>query len=553
MCCYYSKGENTLFSFALLPYFSSLAAAFIVFLQLVPFLSDYSLINSSSWTFFADPSGISAESPYSWEDGWLQIKGLDTGSSDPTTRIGAITSAAPIGSRKLTISSLYGVKVGQWVRVIMSDVNGELVKTLYGDIVSRGCGDRFAKENCVADIIGEADLVRWMVRVTAIDGNTITLQRPLPVPVDPSWKAQLHKVPDSMVKEAGIRDITIEFPWTPAADHLREAGYNAVFVSGAVNAFVTNVAVINVDTGFMVSQSTHVSVDGVSVSTSKPRGQSLPFDGHIGIGAYDSTDIEFGNFDIRGEWTHDVTVRGTLMVVAHNGRGDNLNLDSHRSAPYATLYSNLYLGDGTRPYGTGGALSRGYPTARFTTYYNIRNGKWRAIDVPAATMSGACTWGSGVTAVGYWTGDINCPGYHVESYQYGSLEPVDLYGSMIDRKYSTRATTELLPEPPAPVAAPTTANKPPAPPTPASPPTEAVPDPAPVPEEAPMPSKVSLLPPTLSPTSAPTPAAEGPAPAAVSVHAVQKVQTFEVPSAQDSVPEPAGDGTYPVISAPETY
>ena len=412
----------------------------------------------------------------------------------------------------------------------MSDVNGELVKAMYGDIVNRGCGARVSKEGCVADINGQADLVRWMVRIAAISGNTITLQRALPVPVDPSWKAQLHRVPDSMIREAGISDITVEFPWSPAANHLSEAGYNAIFVSGAVNAFVTNVAVVNVDTGIMISQSTHVSVDGVS------------------LGAYDSSDVEIANFDIRGEWTHDVTVRGTLMAVMHNGRGDNMNLDSHRSAPYATLYSNIQLGDGTRPYGTGGALARGYPTARFTTYYNIRTNKWRPIYVPATTMSGTCTWGSGVTAIGYWTADVTCPGYHVESYQYGTLTPVDLYGSMIDRKYSTRATTDSTlgdpsPSSIAPVVAPTSAlGQSPAPEVEKS--------------EAPMealivdtPSVEAPIPSLQVSSKFPAPA---PAPAGVTVHALQKV-IGDLPASEDAAPESAGDGSYPVIAAPETY
>jgi hypothetical protein len=53
-------------------------------------------------------------------------------------------------------------------------------------------------------------------------------------------------------------------------------------------------------------------------------------------------------------------------------------------------------------------------------------------------MAGNCTWGANINAVGYWN-DGSCPGYHVESYVYGSLQPADLYGSMIDRKYSSRA------------------------------------------------------------------------------------------------------------------
>ncbi len=377
--------------------------------------------------------------PYSWLDGYVQIKGFDPGSTERANFVGAVTAPADMGSRTLVLSSTTGLQVGQWVRLLMSDIDGSLVKDLYGSIVDRvGCGETNSKTECVSGINDESDLVRWAVRITSINGNQVTLQRPLPVRVDPIWKPEIHRMPASMVKESGIRDLTVEFPWTQAPPHLRELGYNAFIVDGAANAFILNVATLNADNSIMVAHSAHVTVDGVTIGVTKPRGLSLPFDGHIGLGAYDASDVEFANFRIKGQWTHDVTVRGTMMAVIHNGHGDNLNLDSHRSAPYATLYSNLHLGQGSRPYSTGGYLTRGFPAARFTTYYNLRSNAKSSINLPAATMAGNCTWGANINAVGYWN-DGSCPGYHVESYVYATLQPADLYGSMIDRKYSLRA------------------------------------------------------------------------------------------------------------------
>ncbi|KAH7615954.1 hypothetical protein Ndes2526B_g09268 [Nannochloris sp. 'desiccata'] len=377
--------------------------------------------------------------PYSWLDGCVQIKGYDPGSKERVNFVGGVTASSEMGSRTLTLSSTTGLQIGQWVRLLMSDTNGSLVKELYGGIVDRvGCGQTKSKSECVSAINDQQDLVRWSVRISSINGNQITLQRSLPIRVDPLWKPEIHRMPASIIKESGIRDLGVEFPWTQAQNHLREQGYNAFIVDGAANAFITNVAIENADNSVMVAHSAHVSVDGVTIGVTKPRGLSLPFDGHIGLGAYDSTDVEFANFIIRGQWTHDVTVRGTMMAVVHNGRGDNLNLDSHRSAPYATLYSNLHLGQGSRPYSTGGYVTRGFPAARFTTYYNLRSNSESPIRLPAATMAGNCTWGADINAVGYWN-DGSCPGYHVESYKYGTLQPLDLYGSMIDRKYSMRA------------------------------------------------------------------------------------------------------------------
>jgi hypothetical protein len=161
-------------------------------------------------------------------------------------------------------------------------------------------------------------------------------------------------------------------------------------VEGVVNAFVTNVAVVNVDSGVLVSQSALVSVDGLTVRSSAPRGGAGPsvLEGHLGVGVDASSDVEVANFYIQGSYTHDLAVRNTMLTVFHHGAGANLLLDLHRSAPYATLYSDLDLGAGRRPWGTGGYVSRGFPAGAFTTYYNVRPTDGGALAMPGHTVQG---------------------------------------------------------------------------------------------------------------------------------------------------------------------
>jgi len=334
---------------------------------------------------FTDVTALSWNSPYSWRDGVVQIKGSSTGSENPDTLIGPVATFAPMGSRTVQLSTLSsGIQVGMWVRILMSDVNGTLIHQLYGSAMDKsGCG-----QECSKDLTGQEDLVRWMTRVASVDGTSITLQRPLPVAASPEWKAQLHRVPDAMPKNSGVRGLTVEFAWSPAAQHHKEQGYNAFFIDSAVNSFLVDVEAVNVDSGVIVSNSFGVSVLNSTVRSSTPRGEGLPFEGHIGIGAYDSSDVEVGFFDLQGERYHDLTVRGTLFTVFYNGRGDNVNLDTHRSAPYATLFSNIYMGKGTRPFGTGGYLSRGFPAAKYTTYYNLRSARAAAFSMPGSTVAG---------------------------------------------------------------------------------------------------------------------------------------------------------------------
>lgn len=324
------------------------------------------------------------QSPYSWADGVVQIKGNYTGSENPATLLGKVVAPAAIGTRSLQLDSVAGMQVGMWVRLLMSDVNGTLVKQLYGSAIDR----RHCAKDCQSGLTNQQDMVKWMVRVAGIDGNTVTLQRALPVTVSPLWRAEVHRVPDGVPKNSGIRDLGVEFVWSPAAPHHHELGYNAFFIDGAVNAFLLNVMATNVDSAVLVRDSHQVSIRQLTVQSTKTRGSTLPFEGHIGAGVYDSSDVEVGYFDLNGEWIHDITVRGTLFTVFHNGRGTNMNMDTHRSAPYATLFSNLFLGKGARPFGTGGYLNRGFPTAKYTTYYNIRSARWQPSPMPSATMAG---------------------------------------------------------------------------------------------------------------------------------------------------------------------
>ena len=387
------------------------------------------------------------QSPYAWRDGFVQITGMDPGSADTsnpiTANTGWVVRDSKMGERHLFLDSTDGLAPGQWVRILQSDTAGSLTSYLYGTDyakVSKALSvDEDCEPTCASDISDQVDLIRWATRILSIEeGNVVVLQRSLPTDVSPGWKARLMPVPASMPKESGIRDLTIEFPVAKASRHHYDVGYNGILVSNAFNAFVLNVTVRNADQGLLVQDTQMTTVDGIRIETTGSRRWSqMPFEGHIGVGLYDSSDIEVANFDIRGEYLHDISIRGGLMCVFHHGRGDNLRLDTHRSAPYGILFSDIYLGKGTRPFGTGGYLSRGMPVAKFATYYNLRNSRYKPIMMPDTTMAGSCSWGRLVNYVGKWTGQ-ECSGYRVDRIVSNSVQPRDLYESMLQRKGAMR-------------------------------------------------------------------------------------------------------------------
>ena len=79
------------------------------------------------------------------------------------------------------------------------------------------------------------------------------------------------------------------------------------------------------------------------------------------------------SFTIAAKFVHDLSVSATEHgSVFMSGSGRDLNLDHHRLAPYANLYTNLTVGLGSRVFASGGNSAWGPHTAAGATFHNIR-------------------------------------------------------------------------------------------------------------------------------------------------------------------------------------
>jgi hypothetical protein len=75
---------------------------------------------------------------------------------------------------------------------------------------------------------------------------------------------------------------------------------------------------------------------------------------------------------VQTKFVHDISVEWyALHTVFANGRGVDLNMDHHREANYASLFSNLDCGAGTRPFNSGGSGDRGAHSGAYSTFWNI--------------------------------------------------------------------------------------------------------------------------------------------------------------------------------------
>src|SRR5207253_4830596 len=93
----------------------------------------------------------------------------------------------------------------------------------------------------------------------------------------------------------------------------------------------------------------------LTVSASRAVGaEAHGANGHHGIDIGRGTENLVTNFNVQTEFVHDISVEWyALHTVFSKGRGINLNMDHHREANYSSLFSQLDLGAGTRPFNSG--------------------------------------------------------------------------------------------------------------------------------------------------------------------------------------------------------
>ena len=80
----------------------------------------------------------------------------------------------------------------------------------------------------------------------------VVLQRALPFAVRTAWNPRLYERVLS-VREVGVEDLTIEFPWSEYSGRDQEQGLNAVELSGVYDSWVKDVEVVNADNAVLLS------------------------------------------------------------------------------------------------------------------------------------------------------------------------------------------------------------------------------------------------------------------------------------------------------------
>ncbi|MFK7989191.1 MAG: glycosyl hydrolase family 28-related protein [Sandaracinaceae bacterium] len=359
---------------------------------------------------------------YSFGGGFIQAYGNST---LPT--LTTVTEGALRGSTSLVVADASGIAVGDWILIRQTDAGGTLMRRLHDDHVPGG-----------TDNTGDVGM-NFPTRVTAIDGDTLTLERALIVDVETRWSPTVYAVVPTL-EEVGVEHLTMEFPVTTYPGHFNEEGFNGIHYRHAWNSWVRDVRIRNADYGVSFNHSFFTTATGVVLDTTGDRGELT---GHHGLNNGFGGDNLFVDFDIQTTFVHDLTNEWYAHgIVFARGRGDDLCMDHHRAAPYATLWTELDLGAGERPFRSGGRGDRGPHTASYDTLWNVRGA--RALSLPAAN------YGPTMTFVGFDTRDSIPEGaldWHLEHAESTDppatdVEPANLWVAMRERRLGPPPTPD---------------------------------------------------------------------------------------------------------------
>ena len=396
---------------------------------------------------FGNKAKGTEQSQWAFRPGLINFNGRDPITAE--TRLASVTAAAKRGTRSLTIStgtsgepasperSSLTIKKGQWIRLVESDppkdsaATGSLIRYLYGDLTPPVPGS-------IEDLIGTRSVVRFLSRVKSVSGNQIELERPLPYDVRAEWAPEIHRFVPS-VQEVGVEHLSIHFPWTAYPGHFKEKGYNALFFQDVSQCWINDVEIQNSDFGVDLSSTNFCTVNNVTLTTSASRAvgaDARGANGHHGIDIGRGTENLVTNFNVQTTFVHDMSVEWyALHTVFSKGRGIDLNMDHHREANYSSLFSQLDLGAGTRPFNSGGSNNRGPHAGAHNTYWNIRAA--RPLQFPPADFGPLLNFiGLEINATSKAVDSTYQWPYQwtVEQIEPSSLCPSDLHEAMRERR-----------------------------------------------------------------------------------------------------------------------
>lgn len=215
----------------------------------------------------------------------------------------------------------------------------------------------------------------WPVRITAVHGRRVTLERPLPVDLRPEWNP-LFTTHVRELTGSGVEGLTLDVVETPQSPHLLDKGYNGVVLQCAYDCWVDDVTVRNVDNGFGLVAASACTVRRTRVGG---RGEHHPY--FCREGSHDNliedftveqrtvpapSDTQLHGINVEGLSSYNVWSRGEMQMGT---------FDSHRGLPFGNVRTDITVNNNGRH---GGDANAGPLFGARFTHWNVRVTNGRA-------------------------------------------------------------------------------------------------------------------------------------------------------------------------------
>lgn len=278
-------------------------------------------------------------SEFSWSGGFLWIQKPGTRAApylvahDPEIDVLTDVAFGKRGENTLKVSTASEIRVGAIIQVQWLNREGPgagIIKSLYGSESEMAGSHHWT--------FPERPLVRQTSRVTAIEGDTVTLADPLLHDVNANIPAQIAGWDG--LEEVGIEDLHLQFPNAPWFGHHMEQGYNGIYFTSAYDSWARNIRITNADSGILSYNSANLTYRDI-VTDGERRA-------HYGVHMGNVHNVLAENVKVLNPVLHSLTfnTQSTKCVYKNAEVFVTPILDQHAGSNHQNLYDNVTLHTG---------------------------------------------------------------------------------------------------------------------------------------------------------------------------------------------------------------
>ncbi|MGW2514526.1 glycosyl hydrolase family 28-related protein [Streptomyces scopuliridis] len=267
-----------------------------------------------------------------------------TGNARDEWRTLTVIARGDRGDRSVTVRDASKLRRGQFVLLRLAD---DTDHTLLAHMAGGGPGTEAYNWAAMTKLTSYVPY-EWPVRITAVRGREVTLERPLPLDIRPEWDPRFTTSVTPLTG-SGVEGLTLEAVETPQSPHLLDKGYNGVAFQCAYDCWAEDVVVRHVDNGFGLIGASACTLRRTRVAG---RGSHHPY--YCREGSHDNLIEDFA-IERRtvpapaGTQLHGINVEG---LSSHNvwsrGRMEMGTFDTHRGMPFANVRTEITVSNDGR-------------------------------------------------------------------------------------------------------------------------------------------------------------------------------------------------------------